>query len=389
MQLSKKLGWLVVLAWGMAAADALAIDARLACGNAVEVANLPVDCPISVTGFPQNTQDYVRIFADPAFPREGPVLTIDPSYLVGDPQGAVERTIEMRIAKWSTITYGPDCPPDGCREGTQPGTYATEIVIRHVSPAGTASEVRLPLTVVVKPEGDPDPDLTPRITSFDLPAQLPVNTPTTWTLTFEDADGDVNELDMEKSVSGSWIAVDVYSLNVRGQTQGTISSTISCSQDGLVEYRAILRDAAGHSSDPYRFSFGCVEVAAGPFVVKILPEQGPGWVETAEGLIIAVSADSEFKLEDIRGIRTSDHGAEIRMGPRDSTVRACVILIDAQGHSSEPREYGYQCVSDTAPPPPTGGTQTLAQALDANGNDLLDDAEIRQAVQYWILDAPV
>lgn len=33
--------------------------------------------------------------------------------------------------------------------------------------------------------------------------------------------------------------------------------------------------------------------------------------------------------------------------------------------------------------------QSLAQALDANGNGYLDDAEVLQAVQYWVTGEPV
>lgn len=38
---------------------------------------------------------------------------------------------------------------------------------------------------------------------------------------------------------------------------------------------------------------------------------------------------------------------------------------------------------------PPGNGQSLAVALDANGNGTLDDAEIRQAIQYWILGQTV
>lgn len=40
-------------------------------------------------------------------------------------------------------------------------------------------------------------------------------------------------------------------------------------------------------------------------------------------------------------------------------------------------------------PSPPSGNQTVAQALDVNANRLLDDAEIRQAIQFWILGQTV
>jgi hypothetical protein len=64
------------------------------------------------------------------------------------------------------------------------------------------------------------------------------------------------------------------------------------------------------------------------------------------------------------------------------TIRSRVTLFDAGGNSSDPREYSFECVSSTIPPP--SGGKTIEETLDANNNKVLDDLEMLQALQYWI-----
>jgi hypothetical protein len=64
------------------------------------------------------------------------------------------------------------------------------------------------------------------------------------------------------------------------------------------------------------------------------------------------------------------------------TIRSRVTLFDAGGNSSDPREYSFDCVSSTIPPP--SGGKTIEETLDANNNKVLDDLEMLQALQYWI-----
>lgn len=59
-----------------------------------------------------------------------------------------------------------------------------------------------------------------------------------------------------------------------------------------------------------------------------------------------------------------------------------VTLIDAQGNSSKPMEYTYDCVNNASDVPDK--PISVSQALDSNRNGLLDDGEITKAIQYWI-----
>ena len=163
MRCAKNFGWMLAvlgLAWWITANDAFAIGGRLACESSVEI-TFKVECPITITDFPQDSYyDEVSIFDDPDFPREGPVVTFQPPTgtptgfvsLRGDPEGPRERTLNMTVSTWGTLTTGPGCPPEGCWEGTQSGTYVTNIVIRHRYDGKIVSEVQLPLTVTVKPQ---------------------------------------------------------------------------------------------------------------------------------------------------------------------------------------------------------------------------------------------
>lgn len=69
--------------------------------------------------------------------------------------------------------------------------------------------------------------------------------------------------------------------------------------------------------------------------------------------------------------------------PPAGTYTLLVIVTDF--HPGGEEETARFDGTTTSPP----GAQTIEQALDANGNGALDDAEIRQAVQYWILGTPV
>lgn len=62
----------------------------------------------------------------------------------------------------------------------------------------------------------------------------------------------------KRAADGSWTFGGETSAGAMGQIQGTITGRVSCGQVGLVQARVILRDDAGHSSEPWEFSFDCV-----------------------------------------------------------------------------------------------------------------------------------
>jgi len=74
--------------------------------------------------------------------------------------------------------------------------------------------------------------------------------------------------------------------------------------------------------------------------------------------------------------------------PTEGTYIMRVVVSDGKGGIAED-SVEFTVSRETPPPPPPSGTKTIEQALDSNGNKIIDDLEMLQALQYWIKQQPV
>lgn len=309
-----------------------------------------------------------------------------------------------------------------------------------------------------------------------------------------DPDGDVAWVTLEKFISGSWGFAGEVRADAAGQTQGRISSPLSCLGDqvGQVQARVTLRDAADNVSTPWEFRFECLSGETPPppppqsdqdqVLANGIP-QAPGtqiqvvkgsgvsleakcanvaftfmliWIsnpkssfgeewETGENrafltltafylyalclkqgspaLLSATDGLASLDLALEQGVvqftvqhsslflnirtPTASVGSEAMnqfvVGYNPSTG-ASLVAVNMGSVLVQPNNRGLSAFTlgvgqqveitedEVGPIRPIGaedGSTSIAQALDANRNGTLDDAEIRQAVQYWILGQTV
>ena len=84
----------------------------------------------------------------------------------------------------------------------------------------------------------------------------------------------------------------------------------------------------------------------------------------------------------------------VEVTPTNPSLDSATVQAGQQMSVTEDEVSPVTPIGGTPPPPPgppgpPSGNQTIAQALDANGNAILDDVEIRQAIQFWILGQTV
>lgn len=489
MRRAKSFGWILAvlgLAWGITAYDAFAIGGRLACGSSIEIIG-KAECPITITGFPLDSYyDEVSIFNSPDFPKEGPVVSFYPPTgtptgfvsLRGDPEGPRERTLMMTVSTWGVLTTGPGCPPEGCWEGSQPGTYMTNIVIRHRYDGEIVSEVELPLTVIIKPQSAdtrPVRATVKEVTGcvryqnsldgswsqavvgqqlrgglietckfsgtdkegnatleFDDDTTVVLNTP------WEQLKGLRASLEIKPSTDGSMLgrliqgAIKLLFPSRPGNptprfeggggvivaVKGTVFSLFfdpQTQQDTVRVEEGIVEVTPKNSAlQPFTLEAG-YEVQVGPDrvgpITPIAPTiEAPRITRLEAPAFVAINTYASYSLDfqdsdgDVSWMTVEKRMADGSwafagetsagvMGQTQGTitgqvscaevgsVQARVILRDDAGHSSESWEFGFDCVYEQR--------VELEYALDANANGILDDAEIRQAIQYWILGQPV
>ncbi len=130
-----------------------------------------------------------------------------------------------------------------------------------------------------------------------------MGTPTPWQLAFKDDDGDVTEVIFEARVGAVWLGSGSFDPGVKGQTQGFIAVTTTCSQPGRVDSRVILKDGAGNTSAPYPYNFECV--VGGP---------PPPSTEEPQLVVGAVEGDVQIDGQSAQVGQSIDSGASVTMG---------------------------------------------------------------------------
>ena len=101
---------------------------------------------------------------------------------------------------------------------------------------------------------------------------------------------------------------------------------------------------------------------------------------SVEGTILSIDSDLDAQQDTV-----SVQEGSVRVTPKNPALPSFMLGAGNQVQIGVDRVDPITPIGSNRPP----GDLTLAQALDLNTNDLLDDGEIRKAIQYWILGETV